>query len=244
VLDKNRIELFSYPNVVGVAVSFKYLEREHAVIKQPCIAVFVQRKRREDVLGGRAVPKEIDRVPTDVVRAGTPELHHYTSKVRPAQPGFSISHLQVTGGTFGCLCRDRKDGMLCILSNNHVIANDGHCMQGDAVIQPGSAFGGRHPNDTIGRLKRWVNIITGTNQADAAIASITPQTVVTSRIAGVGTPRGSSQVKRVGLTVQKVGSATQHTLGLITGFKGTVGPIQYNHVANVMFDNTIITTPM
>lgn len=245
VLDKNRIELFSYPNVVGVAVSLKYLGRERTVIQQPCLAVFVQRKLSENDLRGRFVPKDIEGIPTDVIEAGTPVLHQYTSRVRPAEPGYSISHLRVTGGTLGCLVRDRKDERLCILSNCHVMANDGVCRQHDPIVQPGTLFGGRDPHDTIGRLKRWIDIVPGINSADAAIAEVADQGNVTSRIAGgVGTPSGVWRVDRAGLIVQKVGSTSQHTLGVVAGFNGTVGPFQYKKAANVMFERTIITTGM
>lgn len=84
-----------------------------------------------------------------------------TARWRPAQPGVSIGHVQVTAGTFGACVKDKRTGETYILSNNHVAANgtDGHddrARVGDAVLQPGAYDGGGSEHDVIGHLERFI----------------------------------------------------------------------------------------
>jgi hypothetical protein len=49
-----------------------------------------------------------------------------TQRHRPAFPGCGLGHTDVTVGTFGCLVRKKGDpNNLYILSNSHVLANEG-----------------------------------------------------------------------------------------------------------------------
>ncbi|HSH75737.1 MAG TPA: hypothetical protein VLA09_08650, partial [Longimicrobiales bacterium] len=69
---------------------------------------------------------------------------------RPVPIGVSTGHPSVSAGTIGARVTDGT--RLFALSNNHVFAavNDGR--QGDNLLQPGAADGGRDPDDAIGTL--------------------------------------------------------------------------------------------
>jgi hypothetical protein len=114
-----------------------------------------------------------DAIEVDVVETGPFYTFAFTTRDRPAPSGISIGHPNVTAGTLGCLVNDNTDGSLCILSNNHVIADGNLANLGDAIIQPGTADGGSTPADDIATLKRFIPIdCTATNRVDAAIAEV------------------------------------------------------------------------
>lgn len=83
-----------------------------------------------------------------------------TARWRPAPPGVSIGHINVTAGTFGACVKDKNTSVTYILTNNHVAANatdgqDGKATVGDPILQPG-AYDGGAPDDVIGHLTRFV----------------------------------------------------------------------------------------
>lgn len=95
------------------------------------------------------VPEEIDGVESDVqITSPIVALQSRHDKWRPMPGGVSVSHPAVTSGTGSPL---RIKGRLYIISNAHVIGNCNDGEIGDAIWQPGSAYGGT-PLDTIGHL--------------------------------------------------------------------------------------------
>ncbi|GAG85232.1 unnamed protein product, partial [marine sediment metagenome] len=78
-----------------------------------------------------------------------------TKKHRPAVPGTSIGHKNISAGTMSCIVL--KDGQEMILSNNHVLANSGQAEIEDAIFQPGPADGGTS-EDEIATLYSFVPI--------------------------------------------------------------------------------------
>jgi len=240
VVGKYRADLIrSFPLVTAVAVSLKYF---HGRVSPhvPCITFFVAEKIPRNV-----VPEEIEGVPTDVVEAGTPALlasmpHKPGQKLRPAKPGTSVSHFNVSSGTFGCLVED--DQHKYVLSCAHVLAN-ATASVGDAVLQPGSFYGGAVSNDQIASLTKTL-LGSGAFIADAAIAKADDPSMVDPDILGIGKPSGVRTLNSVGWAVQKSGDITGVTRGVVVGIKGTVGPLQINGVPNVYFNDVIITTGM
>src|SRR5439155_6301701 len=109
--------------------------------------------------------------PTDVEEVGEIVAFTYSRRFpRPVPCGVSCGHVQITAGTLGCLVV-LNNNRLCILSNNHVLANENNARPGDHIIQPGRVDGGQDPNDLIGVLERFVPIsFPGPNQADCAAA--------------------------------------------------------------------------
>jgi len=92
---------------------------------------------------------------------------------RPLRIGGSIGHFKITAGTLGCFVRTRTGGVLHILSNNHVLADENRAKIGDAILQSGAFDGGKNPKDLIASLAKFENMKRiGVNFVDCAVASI------------------------------------------------------------------------
>jgi len=195
------------------------------IAKQLALKVYVEKKLPKTLVKN-LVPPEVEvpgvsrKIPTDVEPIGKVELESNTSRVRPAIPGYSVGHVNITAGTYGCLVRrtDDPNGWY-ILSNSHVLADEGVGSRGDNVIQPGDLDGGAAPGDVIARLFEWVPFqFTPSgypNLVDAAIARLSGTRRATSAIRIIGVPAGVSNVVRRGMEVQKCGRTTDHTVGII-----------------------------
>ncbi len=205
---------------IGAKETEGKLDESHVALR-----VYVKEKKPLSKVKNK-VPKKVDvpevgEVETDVVEIGQVEAEVFTSKLRPAIPGVGLGHTKVSVGTFGCLVRkrNRPNGPLYILSNSHVLANEGFAKAGDNIIQPGRHDGGRSPKDNLAKLTEWVPFdfsSTGyPNLVDAAIARVAPSRVDKAiRLLGVP-PAGVSKTVRRGMFVQKVGRTTDHTTGII-----------------------------
>src|SRR5437764_665059 len=80
--------------------------------------------------------------PTDEIEIGEIlAFGSFRQREKPALGGSSVGHVNVTAGTLGCLVM-LEDDSLCILSNNHVLANVNQASVGDKIVQPGKADGG------------------------------------------------------------------------------------------------------
>ncbi|QGV77052.1 DUF4398 domain-containing protein [Streptomyces ficellus] len=164
------------PNIIGMA--FGQRTTGGSRTDEPAVVIYVARKVSDRYLPpSRHLPQRLyvggDSIEVDVVETGPVYPLEFTARTRPAPSGISIGHPLVTAGTLGCLVRDNTDSSLCILSNNHVLANHNAAMPGDAIIQPGTFDGGTAPGDTIATLKRFTTIGMSGNTIDAAIAQVT-----------------------------------------------------------------------
>lgn len=155
---QNEARLLRRQNVVGVGVGYK--TTGGASTGELAVIVSVRQKQPAARLGAsERVPRALDGIKTDVVETG--ELVALTApvdptqKMRPARPGVSIGHYQITAGTLGCLVTRGND--VFILSNNHVLANSNDGKLGDAILQPGSIDGGTTA-DQIGVLADFIPI--------------------------------------------------------------------------------------
>jgi hypothetical protein len=101
---KNEDRLLRFDNVVGVATSLKVTGGQPTGTW--ALTILVEKKLPlDEVPEASRVPGELDGVPTDVLEVGRPEALTFNTRVRPALPGFSIGHHNITAGTFGCLVR-------------------------------------------------------------------------------------------------------------------------------------------
>jgi hypothetical protein len=263
VQDKHEQELLVLENVVGVAPSLKVTAGKP--IKTWSLTVLVDKKvAKTKVAKDETVPAEIDGVPTDVVEVGELVPHVFNAEVRPALPGYSIGHFDITAGTFGCLvrdirrccCKQEKDcncgpaheecrGDYLILSNNHVLANTNQAKPGDLILQPGAFDGGIYPSDAVATIERFEPIVfsfpNGYNLVDAAVARPTASRNVTSAIIGQVMPVGINQAFVGGLVI-KAGRTTQITTGVVLSVNATV-VVNYG-VGLAVFRHQIITTAM
>jgi hypothetical protein len=262
VQEKHEEELLALENVVGVAAALK-MTRGKPTKKWSLTVLVEQKKKPTEISKASMVPEEVEGVPTDVLEVGRIEPLLFNARVRPALPGFSIGHHNITAGTFGCLARDirrcccrlEKDcgctptrhecrGDYLILSNNHVLAATNQAEPGDVILQPGPFDGGAFPADGVALLERFEPIVFGSsgyNLVDAAVARPTFGRNVIGSIIGVVIPRGMGQAA-VGDLVVKAGRTTQVTNGRVLAVNATV--LVFYGVGLAMFRHQIITTAM
>ena len=158
---KKLVEMGKYPNVQGVGIGYKVKDGKRT--KEVAIIIFVNKKIPEiDLTSHALIPKSVaisnGEIKTDVVESGAFAMLALTSKVRPIIPGYSIGHPDITAGTAGLVVKKAQDGKLCILSNNHVLANVNNAKIGDPIIQPGSYDGGNILNDVVAHLDNFIHI--------------------------------------------------------------------------------------
>lgn len=150
-------------------------------------------------------------------------------KYRPAFPGISIGHKDITAGTFGFV--HTLNGVKYILSNNHVLANCNNAVIGDHILQPGAYDNGVDPTDKIGELHDFEPIIfgggagSGENIIDTAIALPSNQSDITDVIYEVNKVPAGSVAAELGQTAKKSGRTTGLTTGTVTSidWEGNVG---------------------
>lgn len=231
-------KLFALPNVVGIGIGYKVAGSR--LTRELAITVSVSRKvASAQLAASEIIPKLIGSIKSDVVETGAfrafqdPKL-----KMRPARPGVSIGHYNITAGTFGCLVK-RGDDVL-ILSNNHVLADSNNAQLGDAILQPGPYDGGADA-DKIAELAEYIPIAfntngdgtkpgclasilrlfgaqqsadginqPGDNHVDCAIAKPLSPDLVTPEILQIGKPAGVGAAT-LGTPVQKFGRTTSYT---------------------------------
>ena len=175
-LAKKVIEDSKFPNVQAIGIGYKTKGDKRT--KELSIVVYVKDKVDESkLLSCEIIPKTLtvnnSTVKTDVVKSGEIKLlrrgetkdtsgygspmliQELTDRVRPLVPGHSIGHPDITAGTLGCFVK--HDGKLCILSNNHVLANVNRASIGDPILQPGKHDGGTSA-DKVATLKNFIHI--------------------------------------------------------------------------------------
>ncbi len=189
-------------NIVGMGVGLK---ESHGVrLDRPTLTFLVAKKMPRNFLPiSRVIPSALhvheEEIETDVIETGYLYPLAYTASQRPALGGDSIGHVDITAGTLGCLVTDNTDGSTCILSNNHVLADENNAAIGDAILQPGPHDGGTDPADRIALLKRFVTIDPAvTNQVDTAIAAPIKPAYVANQMEGGLTPPSAAH-QAVGL---------------------------------------------
>jgi hypothetical protein len=161
--------------------------------------------------------------------------------VRPLRMGTSVGHFKITAGTLGCFVTGRRDDVIIILSNNHVLANENDASVGDVILQRGALDGGKKPKDVVGRLNRFVKLKTGSaNLVDCAVASIDRAIDINvNLLQGIGTLAGQgSDFLDEGLEVFKVGRTTDVTRGRVTAFELDNVIVEYD-IGDIRFDNQI-----
>lgn len=206
-------------NIVGWGIGLKKVGGR--LSGEPSVQVFVAEKlRSSEISAATVVPGEIGGYPTDVEEVGDVVAQRFTGRQRPARGGSSIGHPEVTAGTLGCLVV-RNNNRLCLLSNNHVIANSNNAQFGDPILQPGRVDGGHNPQDRIGILESFIPInFNGTNFVDAALGWT-----------NFNSTSGHHHCYQINTTprnhflflpVRKCGRTTQHTLGMVVGVRVTI----------------------
>ncbi|MDY0018544.1 MAG: trypsin-like peptidase domain-containing protein [Anaerolineae bacterium] len=162
-------QLFGRQNVVACGLGYKIRGTEQT--QELSLIVSVVRKLPKEELSSKdLVPQTLDGLPTDVVETGYIRAQGIDPKgrQRPAMPGISLGHYQITAGTFGLLVQ-RGDETF-ILSNNHVLANANNAQAGDPILQPGPLDGGTAA-DQIATLAEFVPLDFGEQPGQCQIAT-------------------------------------------------------------------------
>jgi hypothetical protein len=168
----------------------------------------------------------------------------FQSDTRPLLIGASIGHVDVTAGTIGGFVTHKTK--TCILSNNHVLANENSAQSGDAVLQRGRFDGGRAPAERVAELESFVGLrTTGANLVDAAVAEVEDgvdfdRTLLrdllnpgNGKLSGLG-PATLDE----GTRVRKVGRTTGPTAGRVTAFALDNVVVNYD-IGNLRFDDQV-----
>lgn len=244
-------------NVVGVGVGEKLEgDKPTGVL---AVKFFVRRKYAENELSKKEMlPKSVDGMPVDVeesglfrafarrkkapkAQGGSP-LPNPKARFRPAQPGSSVgfkfpppSNL-IMAGTFGALVKDSSGTY--ILSNNHVLADEGQLAPGADIFQPGLLDGGKPGTDKVAKLTRFIPFQpTMFNQVDCAIAKGNSASLLSNSILHIGPPAGKAAAA-IDMRVHKFGRTTSYTVGHIISIATDV-TVGYDS-GSFKFENQII----
>ncbi|HEX4826514.1 MAG TPA: hypothetical protein VFV19_19620 [Candidatus Polarisedimenticolaceae bacterium] len=163
--------------------------------------------------------------------------NHQVKQTPPVKMGTSggssadASRLYCCGGTLGSLVR--YDGVLSILSNNHILARSGSATTGEDTIQPGLIdvnCNGATAN-IVGDFA-GDKVPLGTKNVDTAISTARSGMVdSTGAIIDIGVPCASPATGTVGMGVTKSGRTTGQTTGSITSVNTSVS-VQYQKGCN------------
>jgi hypothetical protein len=132
------------PNVVAIGPGLR-IAGHRAVPDELIITFFVRRKLPPEELarrGWRAVPREVEGIPTDVEPTGSRALYSGLEKRRerrdPLLGGIAIGNSQIHFwyGTLGAIVFDNATGEQMALTNEHVLIDSDQGHVGDLVIQP------------------------------------------------------------------------------------------------------------
>ncbi len=241
-------------NVVGVGIGEKISNGKRTGVA--ALKFFVERKFDEAALPEDArLPKEIAGLPVDVDEVGRFHALQVAvtastsvdpkTRLRPAQPGCSVGFREpndafVMAGTFGALVLDRKNqNKVSILSNSHVLANEGTLPAGSPIYQPGILDDRNFAHNQIATLTRFEPFVASPafNKVDAAIAALGDPAAAVADVLQIGKPSGAAAAA-VNATVQKFGRTTSFTAGTITSVNTDV-KVQYESGVFV-FENQII----
>jgi hypothetical protein len=227
---------YGFENIKGVGISEKIVNGW--LTSDPCITVYVAAKAPLTEIQEEArVSEKIGGVSTDVVEIGEIDAFPFKGRYRPAPGGISVGHFNITAGTIGCLVK--KGELVCVLSNNHVLADVNQGKPGDAIVQPGPYDGGHIPADQIGKLTTFVPIdFTKPNTVDCAMAEVQPNvaTALNKALGKLKLPAVSAQLN---MLVSKCGRTTQLTRGRITGTNATMR-IGYGTAGTAVFQKQVI----
>jgi hypothetical protein len=241
-------------NVVGVGVGTKFSDGKETSTR--CVRFYVERKIHRDALSAKdLLPEEIDGVPTDVIATGRFVMQSTADenkkRRRPVRPGVSVGFKFpppkqgfVMAGTLGAIVQ--RNGKRFLLSNNHVLAENGLIALGSPIFQPGLLDGGLVATDPVAKLSKMINIkATGFNKVDCAIAEVLATIKTDARpMPSVGALATAQPVAAsLGMLVHKTGRTTGYTRGSVFDLTADVN-IEYEDASGnpfmATFENQMI----
>jgi hypothetical protein len=239
-------------NVMGVGIGEKFEGNKPTGVM--AVKFFVRRKYAENELSkAELLPKSVAGLPVDVEEVGvfrafakrrktSQAMPNPKTRFRPAQPGCSLRYqfpapsTLVMAGTFGAVVKN--SGGTYVLSNNHVLADEGRLPPGSDIFQPGLLDGGNASSDKIAKLTLFIPLQVGVfNHVDCAIAKGNSASVLSRDILHIGPPIGTTAAT-IDMRVHKFGRTTSYTVGHITSIATDV-TVSYE-TGNFTFENQII----
>ncbi|MCY4555415.1 MAG: hypothetical protein OXF79_03345 [Chloroflexi bacterium] len=176
---------------------------------------------------GVEIPSEFEglrteRIPTSGFKILAPTRQGVLS---PVPCGVSIGHYNITAGTLGCLV-EIPDGV-CVLSNNHVLADTNAGAVGDDILQPGPDD--QPPGGSSRRIAGLTDFEplrfgSAVNHIDAAIAALDDPGSAIPMIMGIGRHANPPVPAFLNQAVAKHGRTTALTFGTVAdaSFDGNV----------------------
>ena len=213
-----------YPNVVGYSLKLKNKVKGGVELPVPSLRIYVSRKLPlEKLRKDEVIPREVEGIPTDIIEVGRlKRLEGFRERYRPSPCGVSTSRAdEEAAGTIGWWMVD-EDGLLYLMSNNHVWAKENNASPGDEIIQPGRLDGGDPEEDVIAELASWIDIdfAGGVNKVDVAIAQpYIPQTYTSIMEKGGAAGKRDPQLNEEAV---KVGRTTGVTEGVVKDDSATL----------------------
>lgn len=199
----------SFNNVRGVGLGFRV--KKGFTQKEPVIKIYVYRKlSKTELKPSDLLPSEIEGVPVDVIEAGFLRAMMLTDEFRPVVGGCAIGN-ESGAGTLGALGLDLQTNEIGIISNNHVISNNGSVKN---VFQPPPMFGGTE-QDIVAATKRFQPVDPDTpNTIDIGFAPIFDPANIAYKILPSVYPAQTIE-PQIGMTVSKYGFRSYETTGTI-----------------------------
>jgi endonuclease G len=212
------------PNITSVGIGYK--QQEGKSTNEVSIQFTVETKAQpEDMKALRTtiIPKSFringKDVPTDVIQRKFAvefriikevETNERKKRLDPMVPGISVSNVNGSAGTIGCMVYDIFSGSPYILSNWHVL-HGAEGVIGDDVVQPGPYDDNRVFLNRIGKLER-----SHLGQAgDCAICTIENR-IFSNVIIDLGITIDNIGEPELGDKVVKSGRTTGVTHGIVT----------------------------
>lgn len=244
ICNNEYLTLLNIPNVVGIAFSYKVVNRK--TTSRECIQVLVDKKLPLNRLNiNHIIPSTFKGVETDVYECGQIETNSFNS-TPILNYGDSIGPLNLsTVGSIGAIVKgyNRNKLVYYILSNNHVLAGENRLPFGTPILHPAPCDGGIYPINEIARLSKYIPLKflshnkNSINLVDCGIAKIKSRSCFNLRTFPTGTT-----YEFIGQQVHKTGRSSGSTTGSIISTGATV-KVNYNG-KKALFKNQIITTAM
>jgi phosphatidylserine/phosphatidylglycerophosphate/cardiolipin synthase-like enzyme len=232
-------------NVVGLGIGEK--ESEGMLTGLMCVRLLVRIKyAKGSVPADHMLPQAIDGLPVDVEEVGTfRALATYPDPrltMTPPQPGCSLgfqypNNAGRMAGTFGAVVQDAS-GKRYLLSNNHVLADEGQLAPGAPIFQTGLLdLPAGQTMRPIAKLSRFVPFTGTPLTIDAAIAEELTANTLSNNILYIGPPNGISAAKK-DMVVHKFGRTTGYTVGQIK-MLSTDATVNYG-TGSYVFENQML----
>jgi hypothetical protein len=168
------------------------------------------------------------------------------TKLLPLRIGCSVGHSRITVGTLGGFVELLERAGPCILSNNHVLADENRASLGDPILQPSLSDGGRSPQDEVAILAKLVPLTAGGKNLVDAAAAILQENISADfgTLTGQGALQGVRSEPLEGQErVFKIGRTTGLTQGHVSAFEVDDVWIQYD-IGLLGFDRQIEIAPV